>query len=172
MILLSTFYIISVFALYIQILKLYSSCIFVNIEIIGHSLVQLIKLKVRQLIVECAGVLDDDGDSSAGATTKYPRHRSGCICIVCIQASSGKGRHSPPCITVKRRVDTLLARKKQLLGTQKDDDIYDGDEGDGACLSEKEGNINKGCLKKGELSAGQIDLNCRPDLDEDMQVDI
>ncbi|KAG2391421.1 B3 domain-containing transcription repressor VAL2 Protein [Vigna angularis] len=121
--------------------------------------------------IEIIGVLEDDvadrGDSSAGATTKYPRHRSGCTCIVCIQASSGKGRHSPPCITVERRLDTLLTRKKQRLGTQKDED-----EGDGACLSEKEGNINKGCLKKGELSAGQIDLNCRPNLDEDMQVDI
>jgi len=122
----------------------------------------LIKLKLRQLIVERSGVLDDNvadpGDSSAGDSTKHPRHRSGCTCRTCI--------------TVKHRLDTLLTRKKQLHGIQNDDDIYDRDEGDGACLSEREGSINKGCVKKGERSAGEIDLNCRPNLDEDMQVDI
>jgi len=110
------------------------------------------------------GVLDDDlaehGDSSSGGTTKHPRHRSGCTCVVCVQPPNGKGRHRatctcPSCITVKRRLDTLMTRKKQRQSdreadaTQKDH-IYDGD----------------------EVCAGQIDLNCCPNHDEDMQVGI
>ena len=111
-----------------------------------------------------AGVLDDDlaepGDSSGGATTKHARHRSGCICIVCIKPPSGKGRHRatctcPACITVKRRLDTLMTRKQQWQSE-----------------GEADGSQNDDIYEEGELSAGQIDLNCRPNHDEDMQVDI
>lgn len=50
-------------------------------------------------------------------TTKHPRHRPGCTCIVCIQPPSGKGpKHSETCIcnvclTVRRRFRTLMERR-------------------------------------------------------------
>lgn len=56
---------------------------------------------------------------STATTTKHPRHRPGCTCIVCIQPPSGKGpKHNPlctcnVCLTVKRRFKTLMMRKKQ-----------------------------------------------------------
>ncbi|XP_024388646.1 B3 domain-containing transcription repressor VAL2 isoform X1 [Physcomitrium patens] len=52
-------------------------------------------------------------------TTKHPRHRPGCTCIVCIQPPSGKGpKHKASCIcnvcvTVKRRFRTLMQRRKK-----------------------------------------------------------
>ncbi|XP_051142550.1 B3 domain-containing transcription repressor VAL1-like [Andrographis paniculata] len=57
--------------------------------------------------------------SSAGATTtRHPRHRPGCTCIVCSQPPSGKGKHEPTCkcnvcLTVRRRFKTLMMRKKK-----------------------------------------------------------
>ncbi|KAL8225092.1 hypothetical protein R6Q57_017649 [Mikania cordata] len=64
------------------------------------------------------------GESSAGATTRHPRHRPGCTCIVCIQPPSGKGKHKPNCfcnvcLTVKRRFKTLMLRKKKRLSDQE-----------------------------------------------------
>ncbi|XP_057514030.1 B3 domain-containing transcription repressor VAL1-like [Actinidia eriantha] len=61
----------------------------------------------------------DSGNPSEGATTKHPRHRPGCTCIVCIQPPSGKGRHKATCIcnvclTVRRRFKTLKLRRKKL----------------------------------------------------------
>jgi hypothetical protein len=52
-------------------------------------------------------------------TTKHPRHRPGCSCIVCIQPPSGKGpKHKATCtcnvcVTVKRRFKTLMQRRKK-----------------------------------------------------------
>ncbi|KAI4296631.1 hypothetical protein L6164_036576 [Bauhinia variegata] len=57
--------------------------------------------------------------SSAQATTKHPRHRPGCSCIVCIQPPSGKGpKHKQSCtcnvcLTVKRRFRTLMLRREK-----------------------------------------------------------
>lgn len=57
--------------------------------------------------------------SSIAATTRHPRHRPGCTCIVCIQPPSGKGpKHKPTCTcnvctTVKRRFKTLMMRRKE-----------------------------------------------------------
>ncbi|KAM7463895.1 hypothetical protein LguiA_032016 [Lonicera macranthoides] len=58
------------------------------------------------------------GSTSVATTTKHPRHRPGCSCIVCIQPPSGKGKHKPTCtcnvcMTVKRRFKTLMMRKKK-----------------------------------------------------------
>lgn len=59
------------------------------------------------------------GSSSPAPTTKHPRHRPGCTCIVCIQPPSGKGpKHKPTCncnvcMTVKRRFKTLMMRRKK-----------------------------------------------------------
>ncbi|KGN58689.1 B3 domain-containing transcription repressor VAL2 isoform X2 [Cucumis sativus] len=60
----------------------------------------------------------DPGTASVATTTKHPRHRPGCSCIVCIQPPSGKGKHKPTCMcnvcmTVKRRFKTLMMRKKK-----------------------------------------------------------
>ncbi|KAL6508096.1 hypothetical protein OROGR_024291 [Orobanche gracilis] len=57
-------------------------------------------------------------EQGVAATTKHPRHRPGCSCIVCIQPPSGTGRHNPTCIcnvcmTVRRRFNTLMMRKKK-----------------------------------------------------------
>ncbi|KAE9599307.1 putative transcription factor & chromatin remodeling CW-Zn-B3/VAL family [Lupinus albus] len=57
--------------------------------------------------------------ASSQATTKHPRHRPGCSCIVCIQPPSGKGpKHKQTCTcnvcsTVKRRFHTLLLRREK-----------------------------------------------------------
>ncbi|KAI3474289.1 hypothetical protein Pfo_029077 [Paulownia fortunei] len=64
------------------------------------------------------GDMSEPGASSVATTTKHPRHRPGCSCIVCIQPPSGKGKHKPTCIcnvcmTVKRRFKTLMMRKKK-----------------------------------------------------------
>ncbi|KAL6954512.1 hypothetical protein U1Q18_047744 [Sarracenia purpurea var. burkii] len=63
-------------------------------------------------------VSHDPGAASVATTTKHPRHRPGCSCIVCIQPPSGKGKHRPTCtcivcMTVKRRFKTLMMRKKK-----------------------------------------------------------
>ncbi|XP_042484184.1 B3 domain-containing protein Os07g0563300-like isoform X2 [Macadamia integrifolia] len=57
--------------------------------------------------------------SSSQATTKHPRHRPGCSCIVCIQPPSGKGpKHKQTCtcnvcLTVRRRFRTLMLRREK-----------------------------------------------------------
>ncbi|XP_022715976.1 B3 domain-containing protein Os07g0563300 isoform X2 [Durio zibethinus] len=57
--------------------------------------------------------------ASSQATTKHPRHRPGCSCIVCIQPPSGKGpKHKQSCTcnvcqTVKRRFRTLMLRREK-----------------------------------------------------------
>nr|XP_043635893.1 B3 domain-containing transcription repressor VAL1 isoform X2 [Erigeron canadensis] len=66
-------------------------------------------------------------ETSTGATTKHPRHRPGCTCIVCIQPPSGKGKHKPNCfcnvcLTVKRRFKTLMLRKKKRLSDKEAED--------------------------------------------------
>ncbi|XP_042472786.1 B3 domain-containing protein Os07g0563300-like isoform X2 [Zingiber officinale] len=52
-------------------------------------------------------------------TTKHPRHKPGCSCIVCIQPPSGQGpKHKPDCtcnvcLTVRRRFKTLESRREK-----------------------------------------------------------
>lgn len=61
-------------------------------------------------------------------TTKHPRHKPGCSCIVCIQPPSGKGpKHKPECncnvcLTVRRRFKTLREKRqseKELETSEK-----------------------------------------------------
>ncbi|KAK2386548.1 B3 domain-containing transcription repressor VAL1 [Trifolium repens] len=133
--------------------------------------------------------LIDPTDLSAGATTKHPRHRPGCSCIVCIQPPSGKGRHKPTCTcnvctTVKRRFKTLMLRKKKRQSEReadaaakkdqirKRDDNLDTNGGasrDDANPLEK-GGLNRSQTEVGESSAGKIDLNSDPNR-EDSQLD-
>ncbi|GLT30397.1 hypothetical protein SLA2020_051980 [Shorea laevis] len=121
--------------------------------------------------------IGDSGELSMGATTKHPRHRPGCTCIVCIQPPSGKGKHKSTCtcnvcLTVKRRFKTLMLRKKKRQSERE------------AEMCEKENNANKddrqmNCTRQNvgrhevdvvESSTGQLDLNCHPNR-EDMQAE-
>ncbi|PON36402.1 Zinc finger-type transcription factor [Trema orientale] len=133
----------------------------------------------------------DSGEPSVGATTKHPRHRPGCTCIVCIQPPSGKGKHKPTCtcnvcMTVKRRFKTLMLRKKkrqserEAESAQKDDNEHkeeretNGTSTDAlshANQSENEVIRSRVQADVAETSAGQIDLNCHPGR-EDMQLEV
>ncbi|KAG6631055.1 hypothetical protein CIPAW_13G063600 [Carya illinoinensis] len=144
----------------------------------------------------CAAVLGDNvgdlGEPSVGATTKHPRHRPGCTCIVCIQPPSGKGKHKPTCtcnvcMTVKRRFKTLMLRKKKRQSereaetAQKDDNHLrdesktNGPSRDGLLPMNYPGNeeshSGNQLAELAEIGNGQIDLNCHPKR-EDMQLDL
>lgn len=64
--------------------------------------------------------------ASSQPTTKHPRHRPGCTCIVCIQPPSGKGpKHKQTCtcnvcVTVKRRFQTLMLRREKQRQSEKE----------------------------------------------------
>ncbi|XP_074267800.1 B3 domain-containing transcription repressor VAL1-like isoform X2 [Silene latifolia] len=131
-----------------------------------------------------AATLGDHAEPSAGATTRHPRHRPGCSCIVCIQPPSGKGKHKSSCVcnvclTVKRRFKTLMMRKKKRqcerdaeLAKQKSHDrpikgsppvknpSTDGVIVDEVCpkndILVKKQSVGESCSKDG------IDLNCHP----------
>ncbi|KAL5102229.1 hypothetical protein RYX36_006556 [Vicia faba] len=128
--------------------------------------------------------------SSAGATTKHPRHRPGCSCIVCIQPPSGQGKHKPtctcvPCETVKRRFNTYMMRRKKnksesseaaafqndQMNSRDEADTSGGASGQDTSHSSDEGSLNEGQLEVVEPNvAGQLDLNCHPN-HEDMEMD-
>ncbi|KAI9095058.1 hypothetical protein K1719_026522 [Acacia pycnantha] len=127
-------------------------------------------------------------ESTAGITTKHPRHRPGCTCIVCIQPPSGKGRHKPSCtcnvcMTVKRRFKTLMMRKKKRQSereadaTEKEQVHHQRDESEtnGAsrdntgCIEGNGEGLARGHPEVSDPSTGQIDLNCHPKR-EDMLV--
>ncbi|XP_057472831.1 B3 domain-containing transcription repressor VAL1-like isoform X1 [Actinidia eriantha] len=118
----------------------------------------------------------DPDDPSAGPTTKHPRHRPGCTCIVCIQPPSGKGRHKPTCIcnvclTVKRRFKT---RKKKR---EREAEIARGKD-PGPTKDEPEVHVNpleeedkiKNTIPKdvADTGKGQLDLNCDPNREDDV----
>lgn len=127
---------------------------------------------------------------STKTTTKHPRHRPGCTCIVCIQPPSGVGpKHKQTCtcnvcLTVKRRFHTMMSKrdrkqteketesKRQKL--QQPEDILLCSV-PGKCSSSHEAMTNNGsghdpCQKKFSASPfkGQIDLNTQPEREEDI----
>uniref|UniRef100_A0A0A0LV82 CW-type domain-containing protein n=1 Tax=Cucumis sativus TaxID=3659 RepID=A0A0A0LV82_CUCSA len=135
------------------------------------------------------------GDSIAdlqesGTTTRHPRHRPGCTCIVCIQPPSGKGKHKSTCtcnvcLTVKRRFKTLMLRKKKRQSERevepllKDRNPQLDETGMSGTLrgtslqtnySENEGSQSRIKDEEAANSSGQIDLNCHPDR-EDMELE-
>ncbi|CAJ2655516.1 unnamed protein product [Trifolium pratense] len=143
-----------------------------------------------------AAVLGDDASESGTTpvmtTTKHPRHRPGCSCIVCIQPPSGKGKHKPTCtcnvcMTVKRRFKTLMMRKKkrqsereaeiaqknQLSYRTKDESEVDstsrhltpvnGSENGARVPNELDSRSQD---QVAEAATGQLDLNCQPDRDD------
>lgn len=137
-----------------------------------------------------AATLGDHDEPSAGATTRHPRHRPGCTCIVCIQPPSGKGKHKPSCVcnvclTVKRRFKTLMMRKKKRqcerdaaeMAQQKNqnqpvnkspqdvtlkNDHLENEKCQGEILTEEGGESS---------GKGHIDLNSHPTREEDATVD-
>ncbi|XP_073044570.1 B3 domain-containing transcription repressor VAL2-like isoform X2 [Primulina eburnea] len=136
-----------------------------------------------------------DGDSEptyvAAITTKHPRHRPGCSCIVCIQPPSGKGKHKPTCVcnvclTVKRRFKTLMMRKKKRQSEREaeiaqrnqfasaDKDEVEVDSIPSQVISQLDNGRSKSeplfsCQSDGQsqeyaevLNGGGLDLNCCP----------
>lgn len=146
-----------------------------------------------------AAVLGEDGNPSTpsiATTTKHPRHRPGCTCIVCIQPPSGKGpKHKPTCtcnvcMTVKRRFKTLMMRKKKRQSEREaetalhkkpswaKDDVevdsasrplltQDPSEHEPMQTNDSESGHSKVLTDRAETSKGHIDLNCHPDREED-----
>ena len=143
-----------------------------------------------------AAILGDDASDSGRTpvvtTTKHPRHRPGCSCIVCIQPPSGKGKHKPTCtcnvcMTVKRRFKTLMMRKKKrqsereaeiaqrnqlAWGTKEESEVdstsrhltpVDGLENEVRAPIELEPRTEDHVAEAGK---GQLDLNCQPDREE------
>ncbi|XP_029130353.1 B3 domain-containing transcription repressor VAL2 isoform X3 [Cajanus cajan] len=145
-----------------------------------------------------AAILGDDANDSGRTpvvtTTKHPRHRPGCSCIVCIQPPSGKGKHKPTCtcnvcMTVKRRFKTLMMRKKkrqsereaeiaqrnQLSWRTKDESEVDSTSRQLTPVDGVENEVkvpneldSRSQDHVTEATKGQLDLNCQPDR-EDMQ---
>ncbi|KAI3742794.1 hypothetical protein L1987_60490 [Smallanthus sonchifolius] len=94
-------------------------------------------------------------EPSVAMTTKHPRHRPGCSCIVCIQPPSGKGKHKPTCtcnvcMTVKRRFKTLMLRKKKRQ--------YEHE----TSIAEKLQVTDSRLLGSESSSKGHLDLNIHP----------
>lgn len=120
----------------------------------------------------------DAGDNSAAATTKHPRHRPGCTCIVCIQPPSGKGKHEPSCkcnvcLTVRRRFKTLMMRKKKKQSDREEKEKEDSraakEDIAGMALldmnnpgNETGGGGGNGDQPEESSRGGGLDLNCDP----------
>ncbi|KAK9092363.1 hypothetical protein Syun_027274 [Stephania yunnanensis] len=129
-------------------------------------------------------------------TTKHPRHRPGCTCIVCIQPPSGKGpKHRETCTcnvcsTVKRRFRTLMERrgkrqpemdaedsqKKHLELPEKLEQDNDPTTSsfNTSCNNltpnaEANGPLDEDYGKKKQISPfkGQIDLNIQPEREDE-----
>ncbi|KAK4419810.1 B3 domain-containing transcription repressor VAL1 [Sesamum alatum] len=134
--------------------------------------------------------ISDIAESSVGATTRHPRHRPGCTCIVCIQPPSGKGKHEPMCkcnvcLTVRRRFKTLMMRKKKRQ-SEREAELAQGkdkasvkiglereDIAGHALLNmshhtDNETNQNGNQTDLEETNKGQLDLNCDPHREDDI----
>ncbi|KAK9289893.1 hypothetical protein L1049_008054 [Liquidambar formosana] len=146
--------------------------------------------------------MSDPGTTVVATTTKHPRHRPGCSCIVCIQPPSGKGKHKPTCtcnvcMTVKRRFKTLMMRKKKrqsereaeiaqknhpMWGPKDEAEVdstsrrmtsqLDPSDNEARLANELDSKSQSNTLsnKLAETGKGQIDLNCHPDREEDLQL--
>uniref|UniRef100_A0A6N2KL16 CW-type domain-containing protein n=1 Tax=Salix viminalis TaxID=40686 RepID=A0A6N2KL16_SALVM len=136
--------------------------------------------------------------ASSQATTKHPRHRPGCSCIVCIQPPSGKGpKHKQTCTcnvcqTVKRRFKTLMmkrekkqsekeaetTRKQQESSAEKlldDDPSPSSNAGSASGSPNKKKAVSEGSdddpnRMKSSASPfkGQIDLNIKPEREDEL----
>ncbi|TVT96769.1 hypothetical protein EJB05_58010 [Eragrostis curvula] len=126
--------------------------------------------------------------TAVATTTKHPRHRPGCSCIVCIQPPSGKGpKHNPSCtcnvcMTVKRRFKTLMMRKKQRQSEREEAEAskkiqwMNRDEPEGSSLSRSPQTLDTTrdsdvtmFDKAPETNKGHIDLNFHPTVRDDQE---
>ncbi|PKU78901.1 B3 domain-containing protein [Dendrobium catenatum] len=120
------------------------------------------------------GEAGNQASPSAAATTRHPRHRPGCTCIVCIQPPSGKGpKHSPSCtcnvcMTVKRRFKTLMMRKKKRQSEREEAEV--NKKQSWGSREELEGTSSSLKEREGDLLEGHIDLNCQPQRDAEQRV--
>ncbi|KAI0526977.1 hypothetical protein KFK09_002573 [Dendrobium nobile] len=120
------------------------------------------------------GEVGNQASPSAAATTRHPRHRPGCTCIVCIQPPSGKGpKHSPSCtcnvcMTVKRRFKTLMMRKKKRQSEREEAEV--NKKQSWGSREELEGTSSSLKEREGDLLEGHIDLNCQPQRDAEQRV--
>ncbi|XP_068668274.1 B3 domain-containing protein Os07g0563300-like isoform X2 [Aristolochia californica] len=128
--------------------------------------------------------------SSGQATTRHPRHRPGCTCIVCIQPPSGKGpKHKQSCtcnvcLTVKRRFRTLMlrrekrqsekeaetTRKKQMIKLPQKQELEEEEPSSNRVENGTESpKINEEFRNEATSSPlkGQIDLNIQPEREEE-----
>ncbi|KAL6992644.1 hypothetical protein U1Q18_010756 [Sarracenia purpurea var. burkii] len=121
--------------------------------------------------------------SSSQTTTKHPRHRPGCTCIVCIQPPSGKGpKHKQTCtcnvcLTVKRRFQTLMLRRERKQSEKESEtaahqkllhhpfEKFPDDQkmGSGVDPDDDPGHVRSSLSPPFK---GQIDLNIQPERDE------
>ncbi|XP_009372020.2 B3 domain-containing transcription repressor VAL2 isoform X1 [Pyrus x bretschneideri] len=134
--------------------------------------------------------------ASVATTTKHPRHRPGCSCIVCIQPPSGKGKHKPTCtcnvcMTVKRRFKTMMINKKKRQSEREAEIAYRSqhtwnprdeaevdstsrlvsshfDHSDNKAKSANESET-KSQSKLAETGKGILDLNSHPGREGDLQ---
>jgi hypothetical protein len=135
------------------------------------------------------GDVGNQGTASVATTTKHPRHRPGCTCIVCIQPPSGKGpKHNPSCtcnvcMTVRRRFKTLMMRKKQRQSEREEAEAskkiawVNRDEPEGSNLSRSPQTLDTTrdssdvtmFDKAADMNKGHIDLNFHPAVRDDHQ---
>ncbi|KAK9067781.1 hypothetical protein SSX86_011892 [Deinandra increscens subsp. villosa] len=103
-------------------------------------------------------------EQPVATTTKHPRHRPGCSCIVCSQPPSGKGKHKPNCtctvcMTVKRRFKTLMLRKQQRQSEREAEIIAEKGQLKLGPAPNKETEVKQSTSSSGK---GQLDLNVDP----------
>ncbi|KAL9251918.1 B3 domain-containing protein [Drosera capensis] len=134
--------------------------------------------------------VEDPSSVGGAATTRHPRHRPGCTCIVCIQPPSGQGKHDPSCVcyvcsTVKRRFKTLMMGKKkrqcersqaQMPLKQKrshqDEPHHPTNKNSSEDLVGGSPGISLAEDGAGESSKGGIDLNSHPSREEESQAEV
>ena len=111
---------------------------------------------------------------SPKSTSKHPRHRNGCTCIVCLQSPSGSSpKHGRRCSctvcdTVRRRRETLLQRKKKQQQIEIENKAHKETESPNSDEERHQSANNSGTTSKDhEPSKAQIDLNFQPEKDEE-----
>ncbi|GMH07448.1 hypothetical protein Nepgr_009288 [Nepenthes gracilis] len=136
-------------------------------------------------------VHDPDLELEEPPTTRHPRHRPGCTCIVCIQPPSGKGKHKPTCVcnvcsTVKRRFKTLMMRKKKRQcereeemaqqqrkhydpSTEEEQEEEEEYPPNNDCMPNKDSQIKTLSVESSGNGKTRIDLNCHPSRGDDVQ---
>ncbi|KAL3627658.1 hypothetical protein CASFOL_029021 [Castilleja foliolosa] len=106
--------------------------------------------------------------SSSENTTKHPRHKPGCSCIVCLQPPSGKGsKHEKSCECIvcsalKRRAKTLTERREKKQW-EKETETSGGP----TQVSAKAEDLDE---PENSPMKGQIDLNIQPEREEEVSL--